>query len=113
MRVRDLSEALGIELIQPDFEDTEILGGYTGDLLSDVMAHAASGSVLITIQAHKNTIAVAGLVGIPSIIVANDRPIPEDMVEAARKEKIAIFRSRETQFLLSGKLYALLTTSRA
>lgn len=110
MRVRDLSEELGIELIQPEFKDTEILEGYTGDLLSDVMAHAASGSVLITIQAHKNTVAVAGLVGIPAIILANGRPVPEDMVEAARKEGIAIFRSNETQFNLSGKLYLRLNS---
>ena len=112
MRVKELSEVLGLEPIQPDFEDAEILGGYTSDLLSDVMAHATSGSVLITIQAHKNTVAVAGLVGIPAIILANGRPVPEDMVEAARREGIAIFRSQETQFVLSGKLYTLLTSSR-
>lgn len=110
MRVRDLQEVLGLELIQSEFEDTEIQGGYTGDLLSDIMAHATKGSVLITIQAHKNTVAVASLVGIPAILLANSRPVPEDMVEAARKEKIAIFRSNETQFTLSGKLYTLLSS---
>lgn len=111
MRVKDLPDELGVELIQPEFEDTVILGGYTGDLLSDVMAHATSGSVLITIQAHKNTVAVAGLVGIPAIILANGRPVPEDMVMAARKERIAIFRSNESQFTLSGKLYLRLNPS--
>lgn len=108
MRVKELSKVLGIEPIQPDFEDAEIRGGYTSDLLSDVMAHATPGSVLITIQAHKNTVAVAGLVGIAAIILANGRPVPEDMVEAARRERIAIFCSQETQFVLSGKLYPLL-----
>ena len=40
-------------------DDLEIQNGYTSDLLSDVMGNAPEDSVLITIQAHKNTIAVA------------------------------------------------------
>ncbi|GAB4221567.1 MAG: DRTGG domain-containing protein [Spirochaetales bacterium] len=105
MRIRELPDALDLEVVQGEFDDGEIMGGYTSDLLSDVMAHAKAGSVLITIQAHKNTVAVASLVGIPAILLANGRPVPEDMLDVARKERIAIFRSRESQFILSGKLY--------
>ncbi|HOV37166.1 MAG TPA: hypothetical protein PLG79_00455 [Spirochaetales bacterium] len=108
MQVGELVKKLGLEEVQPLLQDQPIQGGYTSDLLSDVMAHAQAGQVLITIQAHKNTIAVAGLIGIPAIIIANNRPLPEDMIEAARKEQIGLFRSGENQFILSGKLFQIL-----
>jgi len=108
MKIGELVEKLGLETAQGEWKEQELKGGYTSDLLSDVMGHAAQGQALITIQAHKNTVAVATLAGISAIIIANNRPVPEDMIEAAREEGIAVFRSRENQFTLSGRLYALL-----
>ncbi|MDR2403881.1 MAG: hypothetical protein LBD78_07610 [Spirochaetaceae bacterium] len=106
MTIREAAVILDAELIQDEFEDTELAGAYTSDLLSDVMANARDGGALITIQAHKNTVAVATLVNITVIVVCNTRPIPEDMIEAARDEGIAIVRTRENQFVVSGRLYA-------
>lgn len=108
MKIREAAAALGCEIVQGDFEDVELEGGYTSDLLSDVMAHARAGSALVTIQAHKNTVAVAVLAGLPAIVVCNSRPVPEDMVQACRDEGIAILRTAESQFTVSGKLYSLL-----
>jgi serine kinase of HPr protein (carbohydrate metabolism regulator) len=108
MTIREAAVLLGAELIQDEFENTELAGAYTSDLLSDVMANARDGGALITIQAHKNTVAVATLVNITVIVVCNTRPIPEDMIEAARDEGIAIVRTRENQFVVSGRLYAAL-----
>jgi hypothetical protein len=108
MRTGELAAALGCEVLQGEFADSELGGGYTSDLLSDVMAHAAAGEVLITIQAHKNTVAVAVLVGMPAIIVCNSRPVPADMLEAARSEGVAILRTSQSQYLVSGRLYTLL-----
>ncbi len=108
MRIRETAAALGAEIAQGEFEDTDLEGAYTSDLLSDVMANAKSGGALITIQAHKNTVAVATLANITAIIVCNSRPLPEDMLEAAREEGIAVLRTAESQFIVSGKLYALL-----
>lgn len=108
MTVRELAAALGCEIVQEEFPDEAVSGGYTSDLLSDVMAHAKTGEVLITIQSHKNTVAVAVLANLPAILVCNARPVPDDMKEAARDEGIGILRTAETQFSVSGKLYALL-----
>jgi hypothetical protein len=106
MRVSELSERFGFESLQDSYEDGELLEGYTSDLLSDVMAKAAQGAVLITIQAHKNTVAVASLVGIRAIVLCNARPILDDMVEAAKAEGIALFRTTYNQFQVSGLLYS-------
>jgi hypothetical protein len=108
MTIREAAKALGAEAVQNDFEDTPLQGAYTSDLLSDIMANAKEGGALITIQAHKNTVAVATLVNMPAIFVCNFRPIPDDMTESARDEGIAIYRTRENQYTVSGKLYAML-----
>ncbi len=86
----------------------DITGAYTSDLLSDVMGHARHGDVLITIQSHKNTVAVAALAGITAIILCNNRPVPDDMIEAANQEEISIFRTKENQFETSCRIRQLL-----
>jgi predicted transcriptional regulator len=106
--VREAAAALGAEIVQGEFEDAPLSGAYTSDLLSDVMANAKEGGALITIQAHKNTVAVATLVNITAILVCNSRPLPEDMLEAAKNEGIAVLLTKENQFTVSGKLYGLL-----
>ncbi|MDR2362973.1 MAG: hypothetical protein LBD65_00970 [Spirochaetaceae bacterium] len=108
MTIREAAAALGAEICQDQFEDSPLTGAYTSDLLSDVMANARDGGALITIQAHKNTVAVATLVNISVIIVCNSRPLPEDMLEAAKDEGIAVIRTKENQYTVSGKLYGLL-----
>ena len=103
-----LIETLDLEILQEQYEDVEVDGAYTSDLLSDVMAHGHDSQVLITIQSHKNTVAVATLVGASAIIICNNRPVPQDMIDAAQQEKIAILLSPHDQFTISGILYSLL-----
>jgi len=105
-----MAAALDAEICQDEFEDSELTGAYTSDLLSDVMAHARDGGALITIQAHKNTVAVATLVNITVIVICNSRPLPEDMLETAKDEGIAVVRTKENQFTVSGKLWEMLKT---
>lgn len=107
MKVSTIKE-LGYELLQAEFVDKEISNGYTSDLMSDVMANAEADSVLITIQAHKNTIAVASLVEAGAIIICNNRPVPAEMLEAAAQEKIALFKTTKNQFETSCEVGAKL-----
>lgn len=107
MKLSDLSVLLELKEVQSEYTDAEIQSAYTSDLLSDVMGNAPDESVLITIQAHKNTVAVAVLKDSPAIIICNDRSVPEDMLASARDENIAVFVSRENQFTVSGRLFSL------
>jgi serine kinase of HPr protein (carbohydrate metabolism regulator) len=111
MNLTELPQALDLEVIQGEFEDRPLTGAYTSDLLSDVMAHADDVDILVTIQSHKNTVAVATLVGVAVIVVCNDRPVPEEMIEAARAESVGIYRSSRSQFEISGELYHLTAQS--
>jgi hypothetical protein len=106
--IREAAAALNAEICQDEFEDSELTGAYTSDLLSDVIANAKDGGALITIQAHKNTVAVATLVNISVLVICNNRPLPQDMLEAAKDAGIAVIRTAENQFTVSGKLWRLL-----
>jgi len=108
--IREIAAALGAEIFQDEFEDVQVGSAYTSDLLSDVMANAHDSGALITIQAHKNTVAAATLVNIPVIVICNSRPIPPDMIEAARDEGIAVIRTKENQFTVSGTIWNLIKT---
>ena len=108
MLIGELVPALGLEIVQGVYGDREISAGYSSDLLSDVMANAKADGVLVTVQAHKNAVAVASLVGLAAIIVCNSRPIPADMIEAARTEGVALFRSADNAFEVSGRLWSAL-----
>lgn len=105
MKITDLAAALNMKAVCPGEDDAEITCGYTSDLLSDVMANAGDGSALITIQAHVNTIAVASLSGVSAVIICSDRPIPDDMEEAARREGVAILQTGHNQFRASYLVY--------
>ena len=108
MRIGELVSLLGCECAQGEYDDASVGSGYSSDLLSDVMANASAGAVLVTIQAHKNTIAVASLLGLAAVVICNGRPLPEDMLEAARAERIAVFRTGFSQFEVSGRLWTAL-----
>ena len=85
-----------------------LVAGYTSDLLSDVMAHAPEGCVLITIQNHRNTVAVATLVDAKAILICHNRPIPPEMAQAAQAEAVAILRTPLDQFQATCRIGAAL-----
>lgn len=110
MKTSELAAYLGARCVQNSYVDREIAGVYTSDLLSDAMANAVDDGILITIQAHKNTVAVGTLKDLAAIVICNDRPIGEDMIESAKTEGIALFVTPESQYIVSGKMYQKLNT---
>ena len=60
MTVRELATQLKLEVCCGAAGlDKEIKGGYTSDLLSDVMGNAREGNIWITLQTHKNIMPVS------------------------------------------------------
>jgi hypothetical protein len=106
MTIQDIAAKTNGKVIV-DSHDAQINAAYTSDLLSDVMGHCGDESALITIQNHLNTIAVCTLAGIEAIVICHNRPIPEDMAEAAKRENVAIIASPLSQFQASVALAEL------
>jgi len=87
----------------------EITGGYTSDLLSDVMGHADNGKIWVTLQTHKNVIAIASLKELAAVILIKGNNPDADMLAQAEKEGIPVLGSTEEAFEITGKLYNLLS----
>ncbi len=108
MNLKQLADALGLEHLTPGLpadESKEITGGYCSDLLSDVLAHAPRGGILITIQVHMNVIAVAVHAELAAVIFASDRMPEPDVIDRAAGEGLALFVSPADTFELAGRLY--------
>lgn len=112
MKIQELETLLDGRWEHKTNGETEIAAGFTSDLLSDVMGNAPEDSVLVTIQAHKNTIAVATLAGIVALVICSNRPIPEDMLAAAKQEGVAVLVTQHNQFEATGRIYARLQATR-
>ncbi len=104
MTVNDIAKIEGFKTITLNDGEQLVKTAYSGDLLSDVIANVEEDSILITIQAHKNTIAVCSLSSMPAIIVCNGRTCPDDMIKAAAENDISIFTTLDTQFKASVKI---------
>ena len=108
MTVEGLCNLKGYKCVLMGNAEDKVTSCYTGDLLSDVMGNAEENSVLVTIQAHKNTVAVASLVGIRAVVLCNGRTSPDDMKNAAKEEGVTIIETKDNQFSASWKIAALL-----
>ncbi len=98
MTVREITELLGAAVFVEGDMNAEVKTGYSSDLLSDVMGNAPEESILFTIQAHKNTVAVASLAGIRAVVLCNGRSASEDMCNAAENENISLIGTSKNQF---------------
>lgn len=107
MTVKDIKEALGADYAVEGDLARPVTGGYTCDLLSEVIAKAPPGAAWATIQTHVNIVAVAAMVGISVIIVCEGRTCGDDALEHARREHLTVLYSDDSAYRISGKLYAL------
>lgn len=112
MKLVDLLDKFDVELLTPEEPgeisvDLEITGGYCGDLLSNVMAHAKAGDIWLTIQTHLNIIAVAVLLNLPCIILTEGNMPRNDTLQKAKEEGVIVLSSSETSYQIAGRLYSL------
>ena len=109
MTVEQLKEKLGLKIFGGEQGlKNEISGGYVSDLLSDVMGNSDTGQVWITLQTHKNVMAIASLKDLAAIILVNNHQPEEDTLAQSNEEGIPLLGTDMSTFELSGKIYELL-----
>lgn len=109
MKVEDVVKALGLEVVAGSRGlGREVAGGYSGDLLSDVMARAKPKDLWVTIQGHQNVVAVAVLTEVAGVIVCGGVEPERDTLERADRESVPVLRTTMNAFETAGKLAALL-----
>lgn len=109
MKVRELVEKHGLTLISgAKGLDNEIASGYSCDLLSDVMGSAQAGDVWITLQTHKNVMAIASLKDLAAVILVKGFKPDADMEAQSNEEDIPVLGTDLDTFTINGKLFKLL-----
>jgi hypothetical protein len=110
MNVGQIAESLCLEKLTPELaaeEAQSVTRAHASDLLSDVLANAPAGGLLLTIQVHMNVVAVAVHAGLTGVIFTSGMKPSEEVRGKAAAERIALFTTRESTFDVAGKLYSL------
>ena len=109
MTVREIAEKLNLKVFSgAGGLDREVTGGYVSDLLSDVMGFAREGEVWVTLQTHKNVMAIASLKELAAVVIVKGFEPEEDAREVSDEENIPILGTQEQTFELAGKIYNLI-----
>jgi predicted transcriptional regulator len=104
MKLQELAEKLELKRVTQPF-DKEITGVYISDMVSDVIANAKPGNLLVTVQIHNNVIAAANLVDIAGIVVTQGKLPADDVVKMAERAEIPIFSTDLNRWQVATKLY--------
>ena len=79
---------------------------YGSDLMSDVLAFARPGSLLLTGLTNVQIMRTAQMLDIPSIVFVRGKTPNEDLLELAREADMPILLTSLSMFEASGRLYA-------
>lgn len=110
MKVTDIVGKLGLKVFSGhEGLGREITGGYSSDLLSDVMGHAGAGAAWVTIQTHRNVMAIASLRDLSTVIITSGETPAEETMAQSNEEGIPVLGTTLNTFELSGRLYSLIT----
>ena len=110
MNLRQIAGILSLENLTPGLaldDEAAVDKAHASDLLSDVLAHAPAGGILLTIQVHMNVVAVAVHAGLRAVVFASGMKPSEDVRARAVEEGISLFSTERTTFDTAGKLYAM------
>ncbi len=117
MKLQELARILNLQQLTPTSMGTaptsaeaynpEITRAYASDLLSDVLANAPSGGILVTLQVHLNVIAVASHAGLRAVVFSCGRMPDADVIEKGAEEGLSLFVSAADTFDIVGRLYEL------
>ena len=105
--LNDVAELLDAEVLSGhDQLGSEVKTGFGADLMSDVLAFAKPGSMLLTGLTNPQVVRTADILDIAAIIlVRGKRPAPET-IQLAREINMPILSTRFILFESVGRLYA-------
>jgi tRNA G18 (ribose-2'-O)-methylase SpoU len=106
----DLETALSVLdgeiLSRPRNLDRAFVVGAAADLMSDVLAFAPAGSLLLTGLTNPQVIRTAEMAGIGAIVFVRGKQPPTETVRLAREVGITLVVTRYTLYETCGRLYA-------
>ncbi len=109
MKLTELTEKLQLTVLAGhDLLTRDVTGGYCSDLLSDVMGNAKEGNIWITLQVHKNIVAVAALKELSAILIVKGLRPDADVLALSESEGIPLLGTTDSAYETAGKMYQVL-----
>ncbi len=87
--------------------ESDVKGCYIGDLLSNVMAKAREGDIWLTVQTHRNVVAVAHLLNMAGIVIVEGHVPQPETIEKAQEEGIALLATKKSAYEVACVMYSL------
>ena len=101
--VRDILDAEVI--VGGDQLGKEVLTAFSADLMSDVLAFAKSGSLLLTGLTNPQVVRTADILEIAAIILVRGKRPPQETIQLDQDLKIPILTTKYILFETSGRLH--------
>ncbi|MGO8715210.1 MAG: DRTGG domain-containing protein [Smithella sp.] len=107
MKLREVKEVLDADLIVGKGQlDIEVSTAFGADLMSDVMAFAKAGSLLLTGLTNAQVIKTAAAKHIAAIIIVRGKEPSTEAIDMAKELQIPILTTRYILFETAGILYS-------
>jgi hypothetical protein len=107
IRLSRIAEALDLTCVVPPGDDLEVRTGFASDVLSEVLARAPQGCLLVTAQNNLNVIAVAAYTDLAGVIVTSGYQPVDEVIVKAREEGIGLYTTPAQTFDVVGRLTRL------
>ncbi len=107
MKLKEIASILNGKVLScPEkVEDLEIERVGAADMMSDVLAFAQPGMLLITGLNTTQVVRTASIVGISVVVIVRKKMVPEETIQAANLFGLPIIHSPLTMYTACGKLY--------
>ncbi len=106
MKLRDALKVIEGKVISRDVDlDLEVTTGGGADLMSDVLAFASEGMLLMTGLTNPQVVRTAEMAGIVAIVFVRGKIPPPETIALAEQKGIPLLASKYTMFETCGRLY--------
>ncbi len=107
MKLNDVKIILDAEVIVGEEHlDLEVKTAFGADLMSDVLAFAKAGSLLLTGLTNSQVIRTANILDIAAIILVRGKKPSTETINLAKELKIPLLTTKYILFETAGRLYA-------
>jgi predicted transcriptional regulator len=104
--LREVKEILDADVIVGDDKlEMEVKTAFGADMMSDVLAYAKAGSLLLTGLTNPQIIRTANVLDIAAIIVVRGKKPTQETVSLARELHIPVLSTKYILFETAGRLY--------
>jgi predicted transcriptional regulator len=107
LKLREVQEILKADVIVGKEKlDMEVKTAFGADLMSDVLAFAKAGSLLLTGLTNTQVIRIANVLDIAAIILVRGKKPTAETIGLAKELQIPILTTKYILFETAGRLYA-------